>query len=102
MYQGRPKWLALLFARNLIELEVGQEDPRDLPPVVDAAKALNAVVVGRGKENALAFEAAEMQRLIVDQVMGVEDALVSAEDEVRRVQVRKVPAQPAVFRAEGV
>src|SRR5262249_17930463 len=41
-----------------------------------------------------------MPLAVVDQVVGVDDALVAAEDDARRWNEREVPAQPPVFRIE--
>ena len=54
----------------------------DFEPVVDALETLDVDVVGRGVDDAFAFEAAELTGVVVDEVVGAEDALVAAVDDV--------------------
>ena len=69
----------------------------DFEPVVDAFEALDVDVVGRGVDDAFAFEAAELAGIVVDEIVGAEDALVAAVDDVRGRDEGEVLREPAVF-----
>src|ERR1039458_7422524 len=55
-----------------------------------------------GVEQSLAFEASEIPRLVVDEVVGAENSLVAAEDVMRGRDEGKVTLQPSVLGAEGI
>jgi len=80
-------------------LDVG-EIFRDLLPVVYANEARRSQVVWGRIEQALAFKTLQVAGQIVDQVVGTQDALVSAENIVSGRNEREVPLQSAVFWAE--
>ena len=69
----------------------------DFEPVVDAFESLDVDVVGRGIDDAFTFEAAELTGVVVDEVVGAEDALVAAVDDVRGGDEGKVLREPTVF-----
>ena len=65
-------------------------------------KSCHSGVMRSGKENCFPAEPFEMPVRVIDQEIGVQDALVSAKNEVHRGNERKVPLQPAIFRTEGI
>ena len=71
-------------------------------PVIDADKACSGQVMGSGVEQALSIKAEDIFRQVVDEIVGAEDGLVSAEDVVGGRYLGKVALQPAVLGAEGV
>src|ERR1700749_1211342 len=73
-----------------------KEELFDFQPVVHAQLCRNLCVVGGSEEHALTGEAFEVARHVVDEVVGMEDALVSAKDEMGGREERKVPPQPAI------
>jgi hypothetical protein len=80
----------------------GGEEFGDLLPVVDAGVAGNGEVVGCGVEQALAVKELEVAGLIVDEEIGEEDGLVSAEDVVGGRDEGEVALQPTILGAERV
>src|ERR1700722_3260123 len=73
-----------------------------LPPAGNPVKTGHFRVVRSRKEDPLPLEAFKVPERVVDQIVGAENALVSAEDEVSRWNKRKMAPQPTVFGAEGV
>ena len=71
-------------------------------PVVHPNKTGCCEIVRRSIEQSLAFEASEIPGLVVDEIVGAEDGLVTAEDVVRGRDEGKMSLQPSVFGAEGV
>ena len=78
------------------------EKLRHLEPVVHAYESGGKQIMRRGVEQALAFEAQQVARLVVDEKVGAEDRLVAAKDVMRGRDEGKVALQPAVFRAERI
>src|SRR5208283_4228478 len=108
----------------LRELFVAEEEGLDFEPVVDAAEAGDGGVVGCVVEDSPAdgsgrfalgstlfvprmlppiaiLEAAELAGVVVDEVVGAEDGLVAAEDDVGGWDGGEVALQPAVLGVEG-
>src|ERR1700755_2562147 len=73
-----------------------------LTPVIDAPAAADLQVVGSGEQNSISTKAAEVQRLIVYQIISIQNSLIAAEDEMRWRQKWKMAAQPPKLWAEGI
>src|ERR1700744_2950072 len=79
-----------------------EEELLDLSPPGDAGIAVDGSIVGGGKQNPLPLESLEVPVGVVDQVVGQQDAFVTAKHKMRGRNEGEVPAQPPVFRAKGV
>jgi len=82
-------------------LFLAEEEGFDFEPVADAGVAGYGDIVGRVVENAGAGEAFELARVVVDEVVGAEDGLVAAEDDVGVGDGGEVALQPAELGIEG-
>ena len=74
-----------------------REDLAHILPRVDTRVAGLGRVVRRREEQRMPLEALEMARAVVDQVVGVDDTLVSTEDDLRRRDEREVPLEPTML-----
>src|ERR1700722_1957343 len=72
------------------------------PQPLASWKPCHPGVMRSGIENCFPAEPFEMPVRVIDQVIGVQDALVPAKNKVHRWNEGKVPSQPAIFRAEGI
>lgn len=79
---------------------LSQKELLNIEPVVDAPEALDGNVVGRGEEDSFAQEPAQLAGIVVDQVIGADDALVPAIDDMRRRDKGKMSFQPAELLME--
>ena len=68
---------------------------------MDAAEIGDGGVVGRVVEDSGTGEAAERAWVVVDEVVGAEDAFVAAEDDVGGGDGGEVAGEPAVLGVEG-
>src|ERR1700744_2086744 len=79
-----------------------QKELFHLLPVIDAPAAADLQVVWSGEQNSFAAKATEVQWLIVDQIVGIQNSFIAAEDEMCWRQKRKMAAQPAELGSERV
>src|SRR4051812_17841553 len=76
---------------------------RHFPPVIHADEvARRRQVVRRAVEQTLAFEALQVARQVVNQIVRAQNALVAAEHVILRRNEGEVPLQPAILRAQRV
>jgi hypothetical protein len=71
-------------SENALGLSHRQKEILNLSPAGNPPKTGNSRIMGSGEEDSLAFESLQVPERVVDQVVGVQDALVSAENEVGR------------------
>ena len=74
----------------------------DLLPILNSDETGIGEIVRRGEEEALAFEAKEIARKIVDEVVGAEDGLVAAEDVMGGRDEGEVALEPSILGTERV
>src|SRR5271168_2367151 len=79
---------------------LSQKELLHFEPIVDTLIARHAGIVRRVVEDALAFETPQLTRIIVDEVVRAQDALVAAVDDVRGGDEGKVLREPTVLRLE--
>ena len=77
-----PNWTVQSRSENSLGSAYWQEEILNFAPAANPAKTGDGCVVGCGKENSLAFKSFQVAEGVVDQVVGVQDAFVSAENEV--------------------
>src|SRR5215469_17069371 len=66
-----------------------------------AAEAGDVDVGGRAEEDAFAAKETKLARVVVDEIVAAQDALVAAEDDVRRGDEGKVLLEPVELGVEA-